>query len=321
MKRIYLVVPCYNEEEVLPLTSQKLKELMLNLIDKKKIKEDSKILFVNDGSKDKTWEIITGLHKSDSLFTGICLSRNRGHQNALIAGLTEANKYADAVISLDADLQDDINTIPQMIDKFYEGNEIVYGVRSKRRKDSILKRFTAKLFYGLMKIFGVEIIKNHADYRLMSRKALNALFQYKEDNLFLRGIIPQIGFKSDKVYYERKKRAAGKSKYPLKKMLDFAFDGISSFSIKPIKMVGNLGILLTIAGFLGIAGTFAASYFVRGMSYWFLISIIGFFSGLNLAALGFIGGYIGKIYMETKNRPKYFIEENLSDSPDIENQN
>ena len=237
---LYIVVPCYNEEEVIRETTKRLKEKLNKLIKKKIISTDSKVMYVNDGSKDKTWELIEENHEQEKLFTGISLSRNRGHQNALLAGLMTAKKYADVVISMDADLQDDINAIDEMLDKYYAGNEIVYGVRNSRKKDTWFKKTTAEGFYKFMKFMGVDIVFNHADYRLASKRVLDELENYKEVNLFLRGMFPLVGFKSDVVYYERNERFAGKSKYPLKKMLNFAWDGITSFSVKPIRLVLNL---------------------------------------------------------------------------------
>ena len=241
---LYIVVPCYNEEAVLHETSKRLKEKMTALINDKKISDKSRVLFVDDGSKDKTWEIIEELHDSDDLFSGLKLSRNKGHQNALLAGLMTAKELADISISMDADLQDDINVVDQFVDKYHDGCDIVYGVRSSRKTDTVFKRGTAGMFYKFMRLLGVDIIDNHADYRLISKRALEALSQFKEVNLFLRGIVKQIGFKSDIVYYERSERFAGESKYPLKKMLAFAFDGITSFSVKPIRLVTVVGFLV-----------------------------------------------------------------------------
>jgi glycosyltransferase involved in cell wall biosynthesis len=237
MKKLYYCIPCYNEEEVLPETTKRLTEKMKSLISKKIISKDSRVMYVNDGSKDKTWEIIKKTNEENKLFVGLNLSRNRGHQNALLAGLMTAKNYADIVISMDADLQDDIDAVDKFIEEYDKGNDVVYGVRSKREKDTFFKRFTAESFYKLMKKMGVDIVFNHADYRLMSKRALDALEKYEEVNLFLRGIVPLIGFKSSTVMYERNERFAGESKYPLKKMLAFAFDGITSFSIKPIRMI------------------------------------------------------------------------------------
>lgn len=310
MKKLYLVIPCYNEEEVLPITSKELKKKMDELIKSKKISKESKVLFVNDGSKDKTWEIIKKLHEKDDLFRGVNLSRNRGHQNALLAGLHVASDYADITISMDADLQDDIGVIDKMIELNDKGAEVVYGVRSSRKKDSFFKKFTAQGFYKLLKWFGVDIVYNHADCRLMSKRAVMELKNFKEVNLFLRGIVPLIGFKSDIAYYERNKRAAGESKYPLKKMLAFAFDGITSFSIKPLQFIFSIGliVLLISVGIMiyalvrKIQGAVVAGWTFLTISIWFI-------GGLQMISLGIIGEYIGKMYNETKARPRFIIEE------------
>lgn len=309
---LYLVIPCYNEEEVLPETIKQLKKKMSLLIKKEKISPKSKVLFVNDGSKDETWEIIKNIHENDSLFGGITLSRNRGHQNALLAGLMEAKKYADMIISMDADLQDDINVIDKMVFEYDLGNEIVYGVRSSRKKDSLFKRMTARAFYKIMLKFGVDIIYDHADCRLMSKRALNELEKFDEVNLFLRGIVPLIGFKTTIVTYDRNERFAGKSKYSLKKMLSFAIDGITSFSIKPLRMIFNMGIIFLVIS-LGLGIWFLIrhcnSSVVTPMNMLYLI--LCFLSGINLISLGIVGEYIGKMYIEVKHRPKYIIEEEL----------
>ena len=311
---VWLVIPCYNEQEVLPETSRQLKIIMHDLIEKGKISQKSRIAFVNDGSKDMTWNIISQLHEEDSLFTGINLAHNRGHQNALLAGLMTARKYADAAISLDADLQDDVGAIEQFIDKFNEGKDIVYGVRSTRATDTRFKRGTAHAFYKLMKFMGADTLEDHADYRLMSKRALDGLSQYKEVNLFLRGIVPMIGYEIDVVYYERHERFAGESKYPLKKMISFAVDGITSCSVKPIRMITALGMLVfTVSIFMLI-------YFLivwglgKTVAGWttIVISLWGI-GGLILLSLGIIGEYVGKIYMEVKERPRYIIESILHD--------
>ena len=320
MKNIWLVVPCYNEEEVLPETSRQLKAVMQSMIDSGKISPESKIAFVNDGSKDNTWNIISALCTGDGIFAGINLSRNKGHQNALLAGLMTAKKYADAVISLDADLQDDVDAIEKMVDNFIAGDDIVYGVRSSRKKDTFFKRFTAEGFYKFMAAMGVEIVFNHADYRLMSRRALDALSEFDEVNLFLRGIVPQIGFRTSTVEYERKERLAGESKYPLKKMLSFAFEGITSFSVRPLKIATTLGIfsLLVCLAMLiycivsKVTGHAVAGWASIGASVWAL-------GGLQLFMLGIIGEYVGKIYTETKHRPKYIIESIIIDREKLEN--
>lgn len=306
---LYIVVPCYNEEAVLHETSKRLKEKMTALINDKKISDKSRVLFVDDGSKDKTWEIIEELHGSDDLFSGLKLSRNKGHQNALLAGLMTAKELADISISMDADLQDDINVVDQFVDKYHDGCDIVYGVRSSRKTDTAFKRGTAGMFYKFMRLLGVDIIDNHADYRLISKRALEALSQFKEVNLFLRGIVKQIGFKSDIVYYERSERFAGESKYPLKKMLAFAFDGITSFSVKPIRLVTVVGFLVFLISIGMIIYTIVQTCLGNTEAGWSLLMCsIWFLSGLQIMALGIVGEYIGKIYTEVKARPKYIID-------------
>ena len=306
---LYIVVPCYNEEAVLHETSKRLKEKMTALINDKKISDISRVLFVDDGSKDKTWEIIEELHGSDDLFSGLKLSRNKGHQNALLAGLMTAKELADISISMDADLQDDINVVDQFVDKYHDGCDIVYGVRSSRKTDTAFKRGTAGMFYKFMRLLGVDIIDNHADYRLISKRALEALSQFKEVNLFLRGIVKQIGFKSDIVYYERSERFAGESKYPLKKMLAFAFDGITSFSVKPIRLVTVVGFLVFLISIGMIIYTIVQTCLGNTEAGWSsLMCSIWFLSGLQIMALGIVGEYIGKIYTEVKARPKYIID-------------
>ena len=309
MDKLYIVVPCYNEEEVLPETSKRLKEKMNQLIKKKKISPDSHVVFVNDGSKDKTWELISSYSEKDHLFGGINLSRNKGHQNALLAGLMTVKEDADMVISMDADLQDDINAVDQFVDEYYKGNDIVYGVRSSRKKDTFFKRTTALAFYRLMSKMGVESVYNHADYRLMSKRALDALENFKEVNLFLRGIMPLIGFKSAIVEYERNERFAGESKYPLKKMLNFALDGITSFSVKPIRFITATGFLISIISVIMFIYTIVRhilGFTVVGWSS--LIISLWFLGGVQILSIGVIGEYIGKIYMETKARPRFTIE-------------
>lgn len=309
---LYVVIPCYNEEEVLNETTKRLKEKMNKLISKKIISQESKVMYVNDGSNDKTWELIERIHKNEELFTGICLSRNRGHQNALLAGLMTAKKYADVVISMDADLQDDINAIDDMLESYQNGNEVVYGVRSSRKKDTWFKKTTAKFFYKFMKFMGVDIVFNHADYRLASKRVLDELENYKEVNLFLRGIFPLIGFKSDVVYYERSERFAGKSKYPLKKMLSFAWDGITSFSIKPIRFVLGLGLLMFIISILVLIYCIVIKCIGKAVAGWtFIVCSVWLVSAIQMLAIGLIGEYIGKIYNETKARPKFIISKNL----------
>lgn len=311
---MYIVIPCYNEEEVLEETTKKLKIKLEKLISDKIIAEKSRVMYVNDGSKDKTWEIIKYINKKEKLFTGISLSRNRGHQNALLAGLITAKKHADFVISMDADLQDDINAIDEMIEKYYEGNEIVYGVRSARKKDTFFKRFTAESFYKIMNKLGVEVVFNHADYRLTSKKVLDNLENFEEVNLFLRGMFPLIGYKSDIVYYERNERFAGESKYPLKKMINFAVDGITSFSVKPIRLILNVGIIIFIISIIMILYALINKIIGNTVSGWtFIVCSIWLIAGVQMMSLGVIGEYIGKIYNETKRRPKYIIEYNLEE--------
>lgn len=309
MKTIWLVIPCYNEQEVLPETSKQLKVIMQDLVEKGKISKESRIAFVNDGSKDTTWNIISQLHDEDSLYVGINLAHNRGHQNALLAGLMTAKEYADAAISLDADLQDDIGVIEQFIDKFAEGKDIVYGVRSTRATDTVFKRGTAHAFYKLMKVMGADTLEDHADYRLMSKRALEGLAEFKEVNLFLRGLVPMIGYETDIVYYERHERFAGESKYPLKKMLAFAIDGITSCSVKPIRIITFLGLFLFSVSVLLLIYFFVVWLFGKTVQGWttIVLSVWGI-GGLQLLALGVIGEYVGKIYMEVKQRPRYIIE-------------
>lgn len=315
MDILYIVVPCYNEELVLDETSKRLKEKLTALMTAGKISEKSRVLFVDDGSKDKTWEKISALHKEDKLFSGLKLSRNKGHQNALLAGLMTAKELADVTISLDADLQDDINVIDQFVDKYHEGCDIVYGVRSARKTDTFFKRNTAGGFYKLMKLLGVDLVDNHADYRLVSKRALEGLSQFKEVNLFLRGIVKQIGFKSDIVYYERSERFAGESKYPLKKMLSFAFDGITSFSIKPIRLVTVTGFLVFAVSIIMIIYALVSTIMGQTVAGWTsLMCSIWLLSGLQIMSLGIVGEYIGKIYTEVKARPKYIIDVLLNDN-------
>ena len=311
-KIIWLVIPCYNEQEVLPETSRQLEEIMRGLIKKDKISDKSKIAFVNDGSKDNTWNIITDLHEKNPMFTGINLAHNKGHQNALLAGLMTAKDYADAAISLDADLQDDVGVIEQFIDKFNEGKDVVYGVRSTRATDTVFKRSTAHAFYKLMKAMGADTLQDHADYRLMSKRALEGLAKYKEVNLFLRGIVPMIGYETDVVYYERHERFAGESKYPLKKMLSFAVDGITSCSVKPIRMITSLGTLvftISIVMLIYFLIVWLLGHTVQGWTT-IVISLWGI-GGLILLSLGIIGEYVGKIYMEVKVSPRFIIEKLL----------
>ena len=312
MEKLYIVIPCYNEEEVLEKTSVELKRKMDTLIQAKKIDKQSKVIFINDGSKDKTWELIQKFYEEDKLFGGINLSRNRGHQNALLAGLLTVKEDADIVISMDADLQDDIDAIDEMIEKRRNGADIVYGVRNSRKKDSFFKRTTAQGFYRVMRMLGVDVIYNHADYRLTSRRVLDSLADYKEVNLFLRGIFPLIGFKSDIVYYERGERVAGESKYPLKKMLSFAWNGITSFSVKPIRLVLNVGILILILSFLMIFYSIIQKMLGNTVDGWtFIVCSLWLLGGIQMLSLGIIGEYIGKIYRETKARPRYLVTDYL----------
>ncbi len=313
-KILYVVIPCYNEEEVLHETTKRLKEKFDSLIKCKKISDKSKVMYVNDGSKDKTWDLIVNIQKKEKYFTGICLSRNRGHQNALLAGLMTAKEYADIVISMDADLQDDINAIDEMIEKNNDGCDVVYGVRNKRKTDSWFKRTTAEGFYKFMKFMGVDIVFNHADYRLMSKRALDCLENYEEVNLFLRGIVPLIGFKSDIVYYERAERFAGESKYPLKKMLNFAWDGITSFSVKPIRLILNLGIIIFLLSLLMTIYAIIMKIIGNVIHEWtFIACSIWMIAGVQMLSIGIVGEYIGKIYNETKRRPRYVVSINLND--------
>lgn len=306
---LYLVIPCYNEEEVLPETTRRLKEKFSVLTSAGRISELSRILLVDDGSKDHTWPMISTLAKEDCRFGGVKLSRNRGHQNALLAGLMTAKGQCDCCISMDADLQDDIGAIDQMLDAFSEGYEVVYGVRSSRESDTFFKRSTAQGFYKFMKLMGVDIVYNHADYRLLSGRALEGLGQFREINLFLRGIVPLIGYKSTTVTYVRSERFAGESKYPLKKMLAFAFDGITSFSVKPIRWVTGLGFLLFIASIIAVLYSLVVKLLGQTVAGWTATMIsIWMIGGIQLLSLGVIGEYIGKIYTEVKDRPRFIIE-------------
>ena len=309
---LYIVVPCYNEEEVLPETSRRLRAKLEGLMAAGKISERSRVLFVNDGSRDRTWELITRLHGGCPLFCGADLSRNRGHQNALLAGLMTAREKADCAISLDADLQDDIEVLDQFVNKFHEGCDVVYGVRNKRDTDSFFKRSSARGFYKVMRMLGVDVVYDHADYRLMSRRALDALSEYHEVNLFLRGIVPLIGYRSDYVFYDRHERFAGESKYPLKKMISFAIDGITSFSVKPLKLISNLGILISCLSVLGLLYALISYFTGNAVAGWTaIVCSIWLLGGIQLLCIGVLGGYIGKIYSEVKARPRYRIEELL----------
>ena len=311
---LYMVIPCYNEQEVLPDSAKKIKNKISELIVREKISKNSKICFVNDGSRDRTWEIIQELCKRDSVYSGICLAHNEGHQNAVMAGLMTVMPYCDAAISMDADLQDDIDAIDAMIDKYDEGCNIVYGVRDNRESDTWFKRHTAEGFYRFMKMMGAEVIFNHADFRLMSKRAVDQLSKYHETNLFLRGLVPLIGYQTTTVGYDRKERVAGESKYPLKKMLALAFNGISSFSVKPIDLISGLGVGIIAISI--IAAIYAlVSYFTGHVEagWTSLILSVWFLGGVQLLSIGMIGKYIGKIYLEVKNRPRYNVETFLNE--------
>lgn len=312
--RLYVVIPCYNEEEVLPETSSRIKEKMKEMMDGGLIASDSRVCFVNDGSRDKTWEIIQKLHEEDNLFSGINLSKNRGHQNALLAGLMTVMDKADMVVSMDADLQDDINAMDEMVKKYKEGCDVVYGVRSSRKKDSFFKKITAEGFYKLMNAFGAKTVFNHADYRLLSKRALEGLAGFQEVNLFLRGIVPMIGYKSDVVYYERGERYAGESKYPLSKMLSFAVEGVTSLSVKPIRMITGLGFFVFIFSIAILVYSFVRHFNGETIKGWTTLMVsIWAIGGLILLSLGVVGEYVGKIYLETKKRPRFIIESFLDD--------
>ncbi len=307
---LYIIIPCYNEETVLPITSKLFLNKLNSLIKSGKISNNSRILFINDGSKDKTWEIICSLAKQDEHFIGISQSRNRGHQNAVLAGLMEAKDKCDITISIDCDGQDDINAMDEMVDQYLQGCEIVYGVRSKRDTDTFFKRFTAEGFYKLLNWMGAEVVYNHADYRLVSSRVLKEFANFKEVNLFLRGMFPLVGFKSTSVYYERHERIAGESHYPLSKMLGLAFDGITSLSIKPIRIITALGTIIAGFSFLGIVWSVIMHLMNRSVAGWSSMTcIICLLGGVQLICLGVLGEYIGKIYMEVKHRPRYIISE------------
>ena len=311
---LYIIIPCYNEEKVLPITSGMFLEKIHFLTAAGKINDESRIMFVNDGSKDNTWNIICDLSKRDRHFIGICQSRNRGHQNAVLAGLMEAKDRCDITISIDCDGQDDINAMDQMVDEYLNGCDVVYGVRSKRDTDTFFKRFTAESFYKLLNWMGAEVVFNHADYRLISSKVLQEFANFKEVNIFLRGLVPLVVFKSTCVYYERAERIAGKSHYPLRKMLTLAFDGITSLSVKPIRMITLLGILVAVLSFIGIIWAVVGNFMGQTVSGWTsTVCIVCFMGGIQLLCLGVIGEYIGKIYLETKHRPRYIISQRTED--------
>lgn len=311
---LYIVVPCYNEEEVLPETARRLGDKLRSLMRAGKISPRSRVLFVNDGSKDRTWEVIAKLHMENSLLCGVDLSRNRGHQNALLAGLMTAGDKADMVVSMDADLQDDVDAVDAMVDKYLAGIDIVYGVRSSRKTDTFFKRTTAEAFYRLMNLLGAETVFNHADYRLMSRRALDGLAQFKEVNLFLRGIVPMVGYSSDTVEYERGERFAGESKYPLKKMVSFALEGITSLSVKPLRMITGLGFLVFFASIIMIIYNVVRWATGNTVTGWASIACsVWLIGGLILLSLGVIGEYLGKLYLESKGRPRFLIRQVLDE--------
>lgn len=310
MPTVYFVIPCYNEEAVLPETVSRLTEKLNRMIGSGRADHESRMLLVDDGSKDRTWELIGRFSDENELVSGIKLAHNRGHQNALLAGLMTAKDRCDCAISLDADLQDDVEVLDQFVDKFTDGCDVVYGVRNKRETDTFFKRATAQGFYKFMQVLGVDIVYNHADYRLMSRRALDALSEYRETNLFLRGIVPLIGYRSDYVYYDRHERFAGESKYPLKKMISFALDGITSFSVKPLKIISNLGILVSLLSVIGLLYALISHFTGNTVAGWTAIACsIWLLGGIQLLCLGVVGGYVGKLYSEVKARPRYRIEE------------
>ncbi len=315
-KALFIIVPCYCEEEVLPITADKLREKLTSLKTQGLVSGDSRVVFVNDGSTDNTWDIICDLHQNEpEIFSGIDLSRNCGHQNAVLAGLMTVRDICDMAITMDADLQDDVNAVDEMVKRFYEGNHVVYGVRSARKTDTFFKRFTAESFYKFMKAMGTEVVYNHADFRLMSARVINELAQYQEVNLFLRGLVPLIGFKSCNVYYERKTRAAGKSKYPLGKMLSFAVNGITSFSTKPLKLITGIGFFMFIMSLAAFVWAFVVKIIGHSELGWSsTMCSIWLIGGLQLLCLGIIGEYVGKIYSEVKHRPRFTVAEFLNKS-------
>lgn len=307
---LYIIIPCYNEEKVLPITSGMFLQKLQSLVNQEIISDKSRIMFVNDGSKDRTWEIICELANSDEHYIGISQSRNCGHQNAVLAGLMEAKDNCDITISIDCDGQDDINAMDKMVDEYLNGCGIVYGVRSSRQTDTFFKRFTAQGFYKLLNAMGAEVVYNHADYRLVSSKVLNEFENFKEVNLFLRGMFPLVGFKSTSVYYERHERIAGESHYPLRKMLALAFDGITSLSVKPIRIITGLGITIAMLSFIGVIWSIVMAILGKTVTGWAsMVCIVSFIGGIQLICVGVIGEYIGKIYMEVKHRPRYIISE------------
>ena len=319
---LYIVIPCYNEESVLPITSSMFLDKINELVAAGKIADNSRILFVNDGSKDRTWEIIQKLAEKDPHYIGICQSRNRGHQNAVLAGLMEAKDNCDITISIDCDGQDDMNAMNEMVEAYLDGCEVVYGVRSKRDTDTFFKRFTAEGFYKILTWMGVEVVFNHADYRLLSSRVLQEFANFKEVNIFLRGMVPLVGFKSTSVYYERHERIAGESHYPLKKMLALAFDGITSLSVKPIRMITTAGSLIALLSFFGVIWAVVGESMGNTVSGWAsTVCIVCFMGGIQLLCLGVIGEYVGKIYLETKHRPRYIISERTWEKQQKRNEN
>ena len=316
---LYIVIPCYNEEEVLPLTAPQFREELRSLEAAGQIAPESRILFVNDGSRDRTWEIIQDLSRQDPAFQGLCLSRNRGHQNALLCGLMEARNHCDITISIDCDGQDDIRAMDQMVAEYHAGAEIVYGVRSSRETDTFFKRFTAQSFYRLLNRMGADTVYNHADYRLVSARVLKEFANFREVNIFLRGMFPLVGFRSTSVYYERHERLAGKSHYPLKKMLALAFDGITSLSVKPIRIITGLGLVISVISFLLILYALIAWISGRAVAGWASTLIaVALLGGIQLISLGVIGEYVGKIFLETKRRPRYIVSERTVGAPGAE---
>ena len=315
LPRLFIVIPCYNEEAVLPITAPMFLDKLNSLAAAGKIRQDSRVMFVNDGSRDRTWEIIKELAASDEHYTGICQSRNRGHQNAVLAGLMEAKDQCDITISIDCDGQDDINAMDQMVDEYLGGCEVVYGVRSSRETDSFFKRFTAQSFYKFLAAMGAEVVYNHADYRLISSKVLQEFAGFKEVNLFLRGMIPLVGFKSTSVTYSRAERLAGESHYPLKKMIALAVDGITSLSVKPLRLITGFGIFVAFVSFIGVLWALITALCGKAVAGWASMTcIVCFVSGVQLICLGIIGEYVGKIYMETKQRPRYIISERTGET-------
>ena len=308
---LYIVIPCYNEEKVLPVTNALFADKLSALIQNGEISEQSRILFVDDGSKDNTWAVISDLRAKNPRFAGLKLSRNQGHQNALLAGLMTAKNYADITISIDCDGQDDIDAMDKMLKEYKDGAEIVYGVRAARDTDTVFKRTTAKWYYKILNLLGAEVVYNHADYRLMSRRALEALSQFHEVNLFLRGLVPLVGFKSSSVYYDRKERMAGESHYPLSKMLSLGFNGITSLSVRPLKLITSLGFLMSLVSLMAVVVTVIIKLFGYTVQGWTsLLCVIFLLGGIQIFCLGVIGEYIGKMYAETKARPRYIIEKN-----------